>query len=487
MKIRYLTLCFPIALLYIIAIGCKKIVNVSSPITSITGASVFNSDATAIATLTGIYTNLSSANPTTAGGISSLSLYAGMSADELTLWSGNKNLTVLAYYRNALLASSTTTSYGAEYWNKLYGYVFSCNAAIEGLNASSGLTPAVKQQILGEAKFLRAFFYYFLVNLYGDVPLPLATDYTKNELLARSSSSQVYQQIVADLHDAQKLLNPGYVDATMMNTTTDRVRPTSWAATALLARAYLYSGNWDGADSAASALINNTGQFGLSNIDSAFLRSSLKNNEAIWQLQPVINTPVTNTQDARAFIIASTGLGAAGNFGVYLSSNLLNSFEVGDKRMSRWTGKITLSGVTYYYPYKYKVNATGSTTPVTEHLMILRLGEQYLIRAEARANEGNLGGAQSDLNAIRARAGLTATTASTQSGILSAIQHERQVELFTELGQRWLDLKRTNAIDAAMSVATVQKGGSWMSYQQWYPLPVSDLQLDLNLKQNNGY
>ena len=278
-----------------------------------------------------------------------------------------------------------------------------------------------------------------------------------------------------------------YLDATLLNTTLDRVRPNTWAAMALLARVYLYSGNWAGADSAASVVINNTQQFSLSNIDSTFLRSNLGNNEAIWQLQPVMNKPVTNTQDARMFIIPSAGLGALGNAGVYLSDDLLNAFEVGDRRRSHWTKSITLSGKTFYFPFKYKINATALTTPVTEHLMILRLGEQYLIRAEARANEGNITGAQSDLNAIRARAGLGATSASTQSEILSAILHERQVEFFTELGHRWLDLKRTGTVDITMSVVASQKGTAWMSYQQWYPLPVSDLQFDSKLKQNAGY
>jgi hypothetical protein len=119
--------------------------------------------------------------------------------------------------------------------------------------------------------------------------------------------------------------------------------------------------------------------------------------------------------------------------------------------------------------------------------MMLRLAEQYLIRAEARGQQNNISGAQADLNVIRNRAGLPNTTAATQSDLLSAILHERQVELFTELGQRLLDLKRTNNVDNVMRVVTPLKGGTWNSNWQLYPVPVSDIQKNPALVQNSGY
>ncbi len=61
---------------------------------------------------------------------------------------------------------------------------------------------------------------------------------------------------------------------------------------------------------------------------------------------------------------------------------------------------------------------------------------------------------------------------------LTALYHERQVELFTEWGHRWLDLKRTKRIDAVMAPVTQQKGGAWNSNWQWYPLPQSEIQTD---------
>src|SRR6266403_4021042 len=100
--IHYILILYIMYLLVTVFASCNKIVQVSPPVTSITGASVYNSDATAIAVLTGIYTKISSTSPSTLGSIPSLSLFSSMSADELTLWNGIfTNLSATAYYRNA--------------------------------------------------------------------------------------------------------------------------------------------------------------------------------------------------------------------------------------------------------------------------------------------------------------------------------------------------------------------------------------------------
>lgn len=461
--------------------NCKKLIVVAPPTTSITANNVYTTDATAAAVLTGIYQKINSLSPSTGGSIPSLTLFAGLSSDEFTLWSGSTNLSALAYYQNELAGSPI--NYGADYWATIYPYIFICNDAIAGLNNSTSLTPAVKQQALGEAEFMRAFFYFYLVNLYDNVALVLSNNYKINAGISQVPKEQIFQQIVSDLKGAQSLLSPNFLDATLVNTTADRVRPTQWAADALLARTYLYMGNWASADSAASILINSTSLFSLNSLGNAFLRASLGNHEAIWQLQPVTTSP-SNTYDALIFTMSASGPGTAGNFGAYVSNNLLSSFEPNDQRKQNWIGNIKIGTITYYYPFKYKL----TTGPVNEHLMVLRLAEQYLIRAEARAHEGNISGAQADLDSIRARAGLPSTTASSQSDLYSAILHERQVELFAEFGHRWLDLKRSGAVDSTMTVAATQKNNSvWHSYQQLYPILTSDIQLDPNLKQNVGY
>ena len=114
-----------------------------------------------------------------------------------------------------------------------------------------------------------------------------------------------------------------------------------------------------------------------------------------------------------------------------------------------------------------------------------------MIQAEARAQQDNFAGALNDLNTIRSRAGLGPVTTSDKTTLLNAILHERQVELFMELGHRWFDLKRTGKIDEVMNIATPIKSNganTWQSYQQLYPIPYnSDLTKAPNLTQNEGY
>ena len=489
-KIAKLLLGIVLFPLIMLQISCKKLIEIPPPKNLIAEDNVYTNDATAISVLSGIYTSMSMAGGSATGSFTggfSISELAGLSADELIVFNGVGYPNLLAYYKNDLAANGSNVA-GSEHWAILYNYIFKCNAAVEGLTASTSLTSAVKQQLLGEAKFLRAFFYFYLINLYGDVPHALTTDPNVNSLLGRTSKVQIYQQIIADLKSAQEFLNANYLKPDLAGTTTERVRPTKWVASALLARVYLYIDDYVNAEMEATAVINNA-SFSLPSLNNVFLKNS---SEAIWQLQPIrLNF---NTEDARLFIIPSTGL--SNDNPVYLSDFLLNSFETGDQRRynRNWIDSVTVSNTTYYFPYKYKINAPNSdinpttgTQNMTEYLTVFRLGEQYLIRAETRAQQNNITGAQTDLNAIRARAGLPNTTANDKSSLLTAIINERQVELFTEWGHRWFDLKRMGKVDAVMTNVTPLKGGGWQSTDQLYPIPQSDIDKMPNLTQNSGY
>lgn len=476
--------------------SCKKTVDIPAPSSSIAENAVYANSQTAIAVLTGIYGDMINSSGIFTGN-RSISLLAGLSSDELSTY---QPVTTLEgkYHTNSLSVIGAPTA-GSEQWRPLYNFVFKANAAVEGLtNEKADALPAVvRNQLLGEAKFLRAFFYFYLVNLYGDLPLALTTDPKVNTNLGRTPKATVYQQIISDLIDAEGLLSSTYLNQTLLGNTSERIRPIKWAATALLARVYLYTGDWAKADEKASALINNTSLYGLIPIlNNVFLKNS---QEAIWQLQPT--NASYNTQDARTFIIPATGPSLANP--VFLSKNVLNSYEINDQRnvLGNWVNR-TIYQVrasvfdTVYFPFKYKIdvpnndiNSSTGSTNMNEYLMVLRLSEQYLIRAEARAQQNNISGSQEDINAIRTRAGLSNTTANDETSLLAAILHERQTELFAEWGHRWFDLKRTGNVDAVMSLVTPQKanGALWQSYQQLYPLPLNDLNLMPNLTQNGGY
>jgi hypothetical protein len=481
--------------------GCKKFVQIAPPAGTITGNSVFANDPSAISVLTDIIGSFNAAPFQGSTSNGSIGLFAGLSSDEYTLNKGVTNTTYITYYRNALTQTSSSIS-GSEHWNSLYNLVFRTNAAIEGLNSSSGLTPAVKKQLLGEAYFLRAFLYFYLTNEFGDVPLVTSTDPQVNSRLSRVPFANVYQQMISDLENAVGNLSENFIDGTVLYSSPERIRPTKWAVAALLARVYLYNKDYAKAESEATTVINQSALFQLlPNLNEVFLKNS---KEAIWQIQPTALN--FNTVEAKSLVIPPTGPVTANNTNpVILSKSWLTIFEPNDKRsvLGNWINRTiynlspTISD-TIYYPFKYKlytndatITAASGTANMKEYFMVLRLAEQYLIRAEARAQLGNTSGALADLNAIRNRAMLDNYSGATdQASLLTAILHERQVELFTEWGHRWFDLKRTGKVDAVMtSVTPIKSNGAvtWQPYKQLYPLPLAEIQKDENLSQNDGY
>jgi len=435
------------------------------------GASVYSTNQTAAAAVTGIYQTM--AGNTVGGNFYGISALLGLSADEFTLYP-NSDPILNQTYTNALLSSTPIP-----FWSQLYNCIYQANSAIDGLSAYSGVTSAMKQQLIGETKFIRAFCYFYLVNIFGDVPLITTTDYKQNSIVTRSPESKVYEQIINDLVDAKSLLSNNFLapDGTPSSA---RVRPNSIAASALLARVYLYQRKWDSAEAAASVIIDNPNLKLAGNLNSVFLANT---EEAIWQLEMPNNG--FNAPDG-AFLLSLLYYGGPNAYDPFILNNsLVNQFEPGDLRKSNWIKSATVGAVTYYYPYKYKLYYTG--TAPTEYPVLLRLAEQYLIRAEARAQQNNLNGALSDLNIIRARAGVPTIATSSQSELINSIYRERGLELFTEYGHRWLDLKRTSNLSAIMANVTPQKGGIWNPTDQLYPIPLTDIQSDVNLLQNPGY
>jgi starch-binding outer membrane protein, SusD/RagB family len=450
-------------LLMLMLPACTKFVQVDTPSTQLITSTVFTSDNTATAAVTGIYANMMTVNLGFYGG--GITLAGGLSADEFQNFSFTPDQSGFA--DNSLKPTNQVIK---QLWGEPYQYIYAANAIIQGLTGSTGVSSTTARELEGEAKFIRAFSYFYLVNLWGDVPLVLQTTYTTNDTLSRTPVPLVYKQIIADLQDAESLLLPDYTTGGG-----ERIRPNQSAATALLARVFLYTHDWQGAINQATTIIGNTGLYSLqTDLSQVFLANSA---EAIWQLQPV--TPEVNTWEGNYFILTAGPSSSPAQ--ITLSNTLVSSFEPGDLRKSNWTNIDTTGGLMSYYPYKYKVQF-GS--PVTEYEMMLRFSEQYLIRSEAEANLGDITSAVADLNIIRQRAGLPGlSTSLSQNACLQSIAQERKIELFAEWGHRWLDLKRTGMSGQVLSP---EKPG-WMAYDSLYPLPQSEIQNDPHLTQNAGY
>jgi hypothetical protein len=439
--------------------SCRKFTEVPAPQNLILDDAIFSNDATANSAVVGLYSQFMRPHLFLAN--SGSSVFPALSADELYNTTPDANFDAL---RSNDIPSNLIEVLGY-LWNPGFEAIYQCNALLEGFSKPNGLSSAVQQQLRGETLFVRAFVYFYLVNLFGDLPLPLSTDYRVNAVLPRTPAANVYQQITADLQAAVEDLPAQPIAA-------GRTRPNKWAAQALLARVHLYLGHWEEAVTASSLVINNTDFVLGSNLETVFLTGS---KETIWQLSPVGG--LTYTSQASQFIPFNASIRPS----LSTTANLWQSFEAGDNRANNWLKTVTIAGETYHYPFKYK---DVSGTAIIENNIVFRLAEQYLIRAEALAMLGQAEPALQDLNKIHQRAGLVPLVSLTGESLLRAIEKERFVELFTEWGHRWFDLKRTGRTDVVLGPL---KGASWQSSDTLYPIPLEELQRNVYLQQNPGY
>lgn len=434
------------------------------PKDQIVSTAVYKDDASAVAAIRGIYAQMMSSQGFAGGGSISVTALAGRAADDFTNMNGSP--TPLEFSANAILPNNSSLRSGL--WQEPYRYIYAANLVLANLERTTTLTEATSAQLKGEALFVRAFCHFYLTNLFGDVPLITSADYQLNATASRNARESVLTVVVADLLQAKSLIADAYV-------TTERVRPNKATISAFLARVYLYIGDWTNAELEASAVIQNTMYSLRSDLNTVFRKNS---TEAIFQLMP--SSAGNNTNEGSIFVLVAAPTAATQ---VVLNNALVGSFEPGDRRRTNWVGTISSGANTWYYPYKYKIR-TG--TPVDEYSMVFRLAEQYLIRAEARAQLARLPEAIADLDVIRQRAGLSLLQSTnpgiSQANLLLAIERERRVELFSEWGHRWFDLKRTGRVDAVLG----SKPG-WQSTDALFPIPQADRDNNLNLTQNAGY
>lgn len=443
-------------------LACDEFISIDPPKTEIVSEVVFENELSANAALAGIYSLMMSSQSFTRAGLEE---YTGILSDEMINYSTRPDQ--IQFYNNSL--STRNTDVLAVFWREAYKYILNANTIIEGASRSENLSKEAKNIISGEARFVRAYCYFHLVNLFGEVPYLTTSDYRINAKEPRSSVSLVYENIEEDLLEAHALLKDDYEA-----TSGERTRPSRGAAAALLARVYLYTGQWERADQFASILIANSSIYSLEeNLNEVFLANS---KEAIWQLRPVV--PGVNTPQGQLFILSAPPNSTTRR--VSLTPDLVGVFEPGDERRTDWVDSLSNTTSTWYYCSKYKV---AVNPVVSEYSMILRLAEQFLIRAEARANLNDIDGAKADLNTIRNRAGLSDVIGNDQQSVLDAIQQERRVELFAEGGHRWFDLKRTAE---ANEVLTSLKA-DWQPTDVLFPIPDSERLLNPNLTQNEGY
>lgn len=331
------------------------------------------------------------------------------------------------------------------------------------------LTTALKNQYVGEAKFIRALAYFDLARAWGGVQLILEPTVSLQNMpkISRSTLEETYAQVLKDLEDAEQLLPD----------TVNRIRATKRTVWALRARLHLYKKEWALAEEYATKLIDKPADYTLLKPYSSWFAGNVVGTaESIFELEYSAINPST----IRAQMQHPTKGGTYRYAPTDKFVQLLNNATVSGGR-SALIGSVTQSGTTIWFGNLYY------RLPATDPAYIFRIAEIYLIRAEARAQQDNLSattGALSDLNKVRDRAEVLPSTAVTKDEILLAIENERRVEFAWE-AHRWFDLVRTGRAKAVLEA--IDTNTKVESYELLFPIPIVQLQLDPNLTPNPGY
>ncbi len=369
--------------------------------------------------------------------------------------------------RNAIEVFSETSANNilSGSWQGHYKAIYRTNIILDRAPAIT-MTDATKNQIIGQAKFIRALCYFNLTRLWGNVPLVLNVQQTAEAREnTRASSAQVYQQIIADLSDAIVKLPATWTDA-------QRGKATNYAASALLAKVYLYQKKYD--------LVVST----LQPIANAIYAGT------VLSLAPQTATFPSNLKTSKDIIFAvqylNGGVGEAVNQdNRYRNNNNTNSivlpqaiFEAGDNRKALLAPTGTGSR-----PGKFN-SPVSNSTEVSGDFPVLRCADVLLMYAEA-LNEVAYGNAEAfkALNSVRINAGIaekTAAAVTTQVDFRTAVYLERRLELALE-ADRWFDIVRTG------QMAVIFPGIP--AFRAIYPVPQAEID-NVNNKtgwQNTGY
>lgn len=400
-------------------------------------------------------------------------------------------------------------------WSGHYNSIGAANQALGAL-ATAAIDPDVRDQLKGEVRFLRGYLYFNLVRMYGGVPLVLRVPSDANDansdpvFQTRATVETVYDSIVYDLQYAVAHLP--------LKSQSSTGHATKGAAQTLLAKVFMYQGEWDEVFALTDAVIS-SGQYALLDDYANIWRQAFDNNiESIFEIETGtfnnanLGVPLyTLSQGPR--VGGSGGWNDLGWGFNTPSTNLINAYEPNDLRKNATVITIDNSGLhkgtilwdgfrlpskdsveNYYYNYKAYtstlwdprgennqeeyINPADKDRP--KNIRILRYAEVLLMNAEAAIQTG-MGDADENLNMVRNRAGIGSIGGAT----ISDVWNERRVELAMEHDRFW-DLVRQGRVAQVMLAAG--KSNFVEGKHELLPIPNSQILLSANkLKQNPGY
>lgn len=410
-----------------------------------------------------------------------MSYCAEQMSDNCTLYQLPGAAGDLKAFKDYTLQSANTQVY--LFWRQYYSALFDLNKIITELDASS-LSTGYKASVTAQMKFLRALYYFGMVQMWGDLPIVTSpVSAAESYKIVRSSAADVYKLIVEDLKFSVNTLPPG-----------DKVaRPgmaSKGAAEMLLAKVYMTLGD----NASAEVLLMDVYNSGIYSLmpdyeDLWGTGTAHKNTkESIFEVQYKggVSNPYSKywTQYTPTDNSVITKFGKGMN---QVTDDLYNEYEAGDPRrdISISPGYNDAQG--NYKAIKYVIKWKDSNAPLDgsveaadNNFMVLRYSDLLLLLSEVTGNPQYL-------NQVRARAGLplygTDTYPARYGTLDLAVEHERRVELAIEF-HRWFDLKRTGRAPAVLSAA---KGKQISDQMLLLPIPLIVTTQNPQVQQNPGY
>ncbi len=410
-----------------------------------------------------------------------------------------------------------------------YQGIARCNLALEEIPkiaADSVMSESIKTRLLGEAKFLRALYYFRLVRIFQELPLITVTIKSSADWRQpKASVAQIYDTIIADLLDAESKL---WTLADTKANPDDIGRATKGAAQAMLMKAYLYRQNWTEAKKWGNIIITD-GEYRLEpRYADNFSITNENGQESVFEIQygeeatsdygtfsphfgatrGTFTTVLTRSRSSKI-------LGGADGWGFNKpTQNLYNEFEAGDARREAsildlpdtlmsiraeeiYLGCPYLSRKYILMDSGYNALWTGHATRSPINIKLIRYADVLLMYAEACNESGDLGTAVTTLNDLRAVRRNECADPSTQlpdfpygaysnsqDGMRLSLRHERRVELAME-GHRWFDIVRWGIAKQTMEAyksgetAEVQRemGTFVEGKNEYFPLPQYEIDL----------
>lgn len=419
--------------------SCKKFLE-ETPYDTIPDDNTIYDRSSAEAAVRGAYRSLASLNYS--AGFQNTILQSG--GDVRSLNNAQTDLNIINYNLRSDIAFLST------YWGNFYNTINRTNHIIEKVPAvvDNKLSDALRNQLLGEAYFIRAVSYFDLARVFGNVQIFLTPTRVVADKLGvkQSTQAEVYAQVLADLNKAEPLLP----------TTVVRNRVTRSTVAAFRSRLYLYTKNYELAETDASTVIGNTAY----RLIKPFALAA-GTSESVLELSYSVN-------DVNAgYAQWNTSNRALEPKAVI--HNLLNDPAVGGGRKILSVKNAAGQFIGGIYPTN------------TSSAYLIRTAEVYLNRAEARVLKAapDYIGAIEDINAVRIRADVTPLPNTlTRDEILLALENERRVEFALE-PFRWFDITRTGRAEAVFGLKDPRK--------YIFPIPAGEILADKSLDQNPSY